>query len=151
MVGMKDFFDAFKGGMSGGETEVGNWRYLEKYGRFSGMGEAEAEIELPTGKAVISNEEIREVEGFEVELTGPDGQPVALKRLEDSDDFTDMGMHNLFRVAETDVKVAGLHHLRVKGTDPGQELVILVGEELSAKDAMLGTFGGAGDPFKRRR
>ncbi len=150
MVGIRDFFDAFKGATPGGETEAGNWRYLEKHGRFSGMGEAEAELELPKGKAMISNEEIREVEGFEIEVTGPDGQPVALERFEDSDDFSDMGMHNLFRMAEADVKVAGLHHLRVKGTDPGQELVVLVGEELSAKDAMLGTFGGAGDPFKKR-
>jgi hypothetical protein len=150
VVGFKDFFDAFKGGMSGGETEVGNWRYLEKHGRFSGMGEAEADIELPKGKAIISNEEIREVEGFEIEVTGPDGQPVALERFEDNPDHTDMGMHNLFRMAEAEVKLPGLHHLRVKGTDPGQELVILVGEDLSAKDAMLGTFGGAGDPFKRR-
>ncbi len=147
---MRDFFDAFKGGLSGGETAAGTWRYLEKYGRFSGMGAAEAELELPKGKALISNEEIREVEGFEVELTGPDGGPVALKRFEDSDDISDMGMHNLFRVAEADVKLPGLHHLRVKGTDLGQELVILVGKNLSAREAMLGTFGGADDPFKRR-
>ena len=150
MVGMKDFFDAFKGGMSGGETEAGNWRYLEKYGRISGSGEVEGELELPKGKAIISNEEIREVAGFEIELTGPDGAAVPLKRLDDSHDHTDMGAHNLFRMAEAEVKLAGHHHLRVKGTEPGQELVILVGEELSAKDAMLGTFGGAGDPFKRR-
>ena len=104
---MRDFFDAFKGGLSGGETAAGTWRYLEKYGRFSGVGAAD-------------------------------------------DDFSDMGMHNLFRVAEADVKLPGLHHLRVKGTDLGQELVILVGKNLSAREAMLGTFGGADDPFKRR-
>jgi hypothetical protein len=150
MVGIRDFFDAFKGGMSGGETEVGNWRYLEKYGRFSGSGEAEADLELPKGKAMISNEEIREVEGFEIEVTGPDGEPVALKRFKNNPDHTDMGAHNLFRMAEADVELAGIHRIRVKGTEPGQELVILVGEELSAKDAMLGTFGGAGDPFKKR-
>jgi hypothetical protein len=150
MVGMKDFFDAFKGGMSGGETEAGNWRYLEKHGRISGSGEVEGELELPKGKAVISNEEIREVEGFEIELTGPDGQAVELKRFENNPDHTEMGAHNLFRMAEADVKLAGLHHLRVKGTEPGQELVILVGAELSTKEAVLGTFGGAGDPFKRR-
>lgn len=148
MVGFRDFFDAFKGGLSGGETAAGTWRYLEKHGRFSGMGETEAELELPQGRAVISNEEIREVEGFEVELTGPHGEAVALKRLPDSVDFSEMGMHNLFRIAEADVKVAGLHHLRVKGTDPGQELVILVGEELSAKDTMLAGLG-RGEAFKR--
>ena len=150
MVGFRDFFDAFKGGMSGGETEAGTWRNLEKYGRFSGMGECSADIELPEGKALISNEEIREVEGFEVEVTGPDGSAAPLKRLENNPDHTDMGTHNLFRVAEVDVRAPGIHRIRVKGTDPAQELVILVGKDLSAKEAMLGTFGGAGDPFKRR-
>jgi len=138
VVGFRDFFDAFKGMKPGGETAVGNWRYLEKYGRVSGMGEVTSDLELPAGKAAVSAEDIREIEGFEVELTGPDGQPVALKREPESTDFSDMGMHNLFRIAEADVKVAGLHHLRVKGTDAGQELVIVVGADLSLKDALRG-------------
>ena len=129
MVGIRDFFDAFRGGLSGGETAAGTWRHLEKYGRFSGMGETEAEIELPKGKAVISNEEIREVAGFEIEVTGPDGQAVPLERIPDGDDHSDRAAHNLFRMAEADVKLAGLHRIRVRGTDPGQELVILVGKD----------------------
>ncbi|MET0957727.1 MAG: hypothetical protein ABWZ18_04375 [Solirubrobacterales bacterium] len=75
MVGMRDFFDAFKGGLSGGDTAERTWRYLEKYGRFSGMGAAD-------------------------------------------DDFSDMGMHNLFRVAEANVKLPSLHHLRVRAPTP---------------------------------
>jgi hypothetical protein len=149
MVGIRDFFDAFKGGMSGGETGAGHWRNLEQHGRFSGMGEAEAQLELPQGKIVISNEEIREIEGFEIELTGPDGEPVALERFPNNPDHTDMGMHNLFRMAEAEVKTPGIHHVRVKGTEPGQELVIVVGEELSAKDAMLGGLTGRGPIFER--
>jgi hypothetical protein len=150
MVGFRDFFDAFKGTAPGGETAAGTWRYLESYARFSGMGATEADIELPEGKAIVSNEEIREVEGFEIEVTGPDGEPVPVTRFQNNDDLTDQGMHNLFRVGEVDVKAAGVHHIRVKGTAPEQELVILVGKDLSATDAMLGTFGGRGDPFKRR-
>lgn len=149
MVGIRDFFDAFKGSTPGGETAAGTWRYLEKYLRVSGMGEVEADLELPEGEAVISVEEIRDVESLEIGLTGPGGGAVPLERLANDDD-SDTGMHNLFRMAVAKVEVPGMHHVRVKAPEAGQELVVLAGEELSATDAMLGTFGRRGDPFKRR-
>ena len=53
VVGIRDFFDAFKGATPGGETSAGTWRYLERYGRVSGMGEVRLDVELPEGMAVI--------------------------------------------------------------------------------------------------
>lgn len=150
MGAFRDFMDAFKGATPGGETAAGQWRYMERFGRFSGMGAAEARIELPEGKAVISNEEIREIDAFEIKVTGPDGAALPMKRLEINDDHSEQGMHNLFPMAEVEVTVPGIHRIRVKAPDPGAELVILVGRDLTTKEAMLGTFGGAGDPFKRR-
>ncbi len=138
VAGMRDFFDAFRGATPGGETAAGTWRYLERYGRVSGMGEVQLDLELPKGAAVISVEEIMEVSGFEVELTGPGGEAVALKRFPDTTDFEEAAMHNLVRVAEAHVTLAGVHHLRVVGTDRAQELVVVVGAEPSAKDALFG-------------
>jgi hypothetical protein len=61
MVGIRDFFDAFKPAFKSGRTDPETWRNLEEFGRFDGVGEVRAEFDLPKGGVVISAEELRDV------------------------------------------------------------------------------------------
>ena len=137
MVGIRDFFDAFKPAFKSGRTDPGTWRNLEQFGRFDGTGEVRADLDLPTGEIVVSTEELRDVDGLEVELTGPSGQSLEIKRLKRDPDNS-AGAHNLYRMATAEVPEAGVHQLRVAAPDPQQPLWILVGREAGTKDILWG-------------
>jgi hypothetical protein len=95
------------------------------------------EVELPRGKATLGSEAFEEVDDLEVELVGPDGNPVALERPAGSFSELDRGTHNLFRIGEAAIEQAGLHTFRVRAPE-GQPLLITFGEEF-----------GVGDMFKQ--
>jgi hypothetical protein len=133
-VGLGDFkrgIDAFKAGMEPGFTPPGMWGDMEKFGRFEGAGAVAAELELPECQVAISAEEHPEVENFEFELIGPDGQPIEVRRYS-SKSFEGEGLKNLHRIATAKLQVPGHHSFRVKSPDPEEQLLIVVGEELTA-------------------
>ena len=134
--GFRDAVNAFKQGFKAGPTEPGNWRYLEKFGRFQGVGEVRGEIELPRGKVTLGSEAFEEVDDLEVELAGPDGNPVALERPDGSFSELDRGTHNLFRIGYAAIEQPGLHTLRVRAPGEEEPLLITVGEEPSAGEAL---------------
>ena len=133
MVGIRDFFDAFKPAFKSGRTDPGTWRNLEKFGRFEGAGEVRAELDLPEGDVVISIEELRDHQGLELELVGPSGEPLGLER-HSRDPDNSAGAHNLYRMASAAVSDSGLHQLRVTAPDSEQPLWIVVGGEAGVTD-----------------
>ena len=129
MGAVRDFIDAFRPG----RTKPGNWRQLERYGRFEGTGEVVADIELPAGRISVGAEDFFEVERFELELTGPDGQPVEIRRWSANDVKRSVGaVHHFVPIATGEVRFPGLHRLRVRAETAEQPLLILVGEGLAA-------------------
>jgi hypothetical protein len=125
MIG--DFVNAFKAGANPGPTPPGFWREAERYGRFEGTGEVIAEVELPEGPLAISAEEYLMVQELQFELTGPNGDAIAVNRRAESayDDST--ALKNLRRIATTKVTDPGLHRIRVKAPNSEEPLLITVG------------------------
>lgn len=142
MAGFKDFFGAYKGAFTAGPTEPGTWRNHERFGRLTGTGEVEGELELPKGTVALGVEDHIAVLDLEVELSGPDGEPVALKRRGDHEDY-DRAVHNLDRIGTGEVATTGLHRLRVRSPDPQEELVIAAGKDLTVKEMIAGAFPGS--------
>jgi hypothetical protein len=148
MPGVRDFFDAFKGGLTPGPTTPGNWRHLERFGRFTGTGEISAELELPHGEVTLASEEFEEVDDLLVELVGPDGSEVSLDRPRGEFSELDRGTHNLFRIGYARIERPGLHTLRVRAPKGDQALLITAGDEITAGSA-LKDFGGQMIPGRK--
>jgi hypothetical protein len=108
------------------------------------------ELELPEGKAIVGIEDHATVEDLELELTGADGEPVALKRFDERHRGGERGVHNLHRLGEGEIGNPGLHHIRVKSPDAGEEMIVVVGYEQGVGDALMDVAPGA-KLFRRLR
>jgi hypothetical protein len=133
MGGIGDFMDSFKAG----PTKPGMWRQLEEFGRFEGTGEVSAESET---ELAVSIEDFIDVENLGLELRGPAGTEVLLKRYSPRDfDTSDSAVHRLFRIANGPVRDAGLHHLRVRAPSAELPLMIMVGREMTVRGELADT------------
>jgi hypothetical protein len=114
-----------------GPTQSGFWGDRESFGRLEGGGEVSGEVTLPQGEDVlISVEDYRMIDELEVELTGPDGSPVALERdRQMSKSGSRNAVHNLHRLAHGTIATAGTHRLTVRAPDPAQPLIVVVGAD----------------------
>jgi hypothetical protein len=124
-VGLGDFrkgIEAFKAGMRPGFSSAGIWGDMEKFGRFEGTGEVEGELELPECHIAISAEEHEEVENFEFQLTGPDGQPVGVRRWAAKNFDHSEGLKNLYRIATTKLEAPGLTAQPMPSRKPSRQL-----------------------------
>jgi hypothetical protein len=131
-----DSFRAFKGAFKEGPSEPGSWGEAEKFGRFQGTGEVSAEIQLPGGPLAVSAEDYPYVENLELELTGPSGGPIEVKRYSKPPYGSRDALRNLHRIATAKIVDPGHHQLRVKAPDAEESLLITVGEDLTPGGAL---------------
>jgi hypothetical protein len=138
-MGLRDFVDGFRPG----PTKPGTWRNMERFGRFQGTGEVTGDLELPPGEFAVSVEGHRRVSELDVELTGPDGEPVQLERHREQTAGGRDAVHNLHRVAKGELDGGGVCRLRLQGPDREEELIVVVGRETGAGEAMRDFVPGA--------
>ncbi|MFL5908248.1 MAG: hypothetical protein ACJ75Z_11725 [Solirubrobacterales bacterium] len=124
-----NFVKQVTAGIRGAPTPPGVWGDLEKFGRFEGTGEVNAEVTLPAGPMAVSIEDYLTVGDLETQLTESGGEAVALRQyFESPDDDTEKGLKNIRRVAGAEIESPGLYHLTVKAPNSAEPLLILIGE-----------------------
>jgi hypothetical protein len=136
MGGLGDFIGKFKAGMRGAPTPPGSWGDLEKFGRFEGTGEVNAELTLPEGPLAVSIEDYLTVQDLEARLTGPSGELELTHHSESPNDDDSKALKNLRRVVSTRIDAAGLHQLVVRAPNSEEPLLIMVGEDLTPGGAL---------------
>ena len=132
MPGLGGSLRLFRSAFKSGPTESGMWGDAERFGRFEGTGEVVAEFELPECDLAIGAEDYRPVEELELELTGPDGAAVELKRHVTPEYDDTQALRSLEQIASGRIHRPGLHRLRVRAPHPERVLLVMVGEALTA-------------------
>jgi hypothetical protein len=127
-MGLRDFIGQVRSGITGGPTPPGSWGDQEKFGRFEGTGEVNAELSLPAGPLAISIEDYLTVQDLDVQLIGPSGDPVELRHYSEApDDDTTHSLKNLRRVASAEIELPGLYRLTLRAPNSEEPLLILAG------------------------
>lgn len=130
MGGFRNWLNQVKSGISRGPTPTGSWGDLEKFGRFEGTGEVNAELSLPAGPLAVSIEDYLTVQDLEAELTGSSGEPLELKHYSEApDDDQKKALKYIRRVASARIEAPGPYRLTVKAPNSAAPLLILVGED----------------------
>jgi ketosteroid isomerase-like protein len=129
--------DAFKAAGFGTPTKEprkGSYGRIEQFGRFESNYDFDIELELPEGEVQVFLLNYPVPENLTVELMGPDGSVTMTPNPNTGSGGGDpttggSGGVPLARVAYTEIKVPGSHHMQVTGFNSENRRFLMVGRE----------------------